>query len=288
VQSQLTASATTAGALISTERFLVPEFQREYAWQKDEYIEFWDDLHASLGDESYFLGLVILTAGEDRMQVVDGQQRLLTITLLAAALRHEAIRHRRRGLADQIESTFLKVLDYDSDDYVERISLSDPSDNSTLQRIVSSDADLSDPQPPGVGISARLLDAYSYLLRKVQEDLAAALTSPPSIDTEHRRSQGRQARTWVLGSQRAEKFQGELTKLLPGLLQHPPTLRGRAVAAPRSPGHYLGPGPEQPFGLHLVQGGIQRSGADPVPVACQFFGHPRAVHFASRGVVKHV
>jgi hypothetical protein len=172
VQSQLTASATTAGALISTERFLVPEFQREYAWQKDEYIEFWDDLHASLGDDSYFLGLVILTAGEDRMQVVDGQQRLLTITLLAAALRHEAIRHRRRGLADQIESTFLKVLDYDSDAYVERITLSDPSDNSTLQDIVSSDADLSDSQRPGVGISARLLDAYTFLLRKVQEDLA--------------------------------------------------------------------------------------------------------------------
>lgn len=172
MQSQLTASAMTAGALISTEHFLVPEFQREYAWQKDEYIEFWGDLHASLGDESYFLGLVILTAGEDRMQVVDGQQRLLTITLLAAALRHEAIRHRRRGLADQIETTFLKILDYDSDDYVERISLSDPSDNSTLQRIASSDADLSDPQPPGVGISARLLDAYTYLLEQVQEDLA--------------------------------------------------------------------------------------------------------------------
>ncbi len=174
MQSQLTASATTAGALISNERFLVPEFQREYAWQKDEYIEFWNDLRSGLGDESYFLGLVILTAGENRMQVVDGQQRLLTITLLAAALRREAVRHSRRGLADQIESTFLKVLDYDSDIYVERISLSDPSDNATLQRIVASDTvPTIDPRPRQPSSSTRLLESYLFLLDMVQEDLSA-------------------------------------------------------------------------------------------------------------------
>ncbi len=174
MQSQLTASATTAGALISTERFLVPDFQREYAWLKDEYIEFWNDLRSSLNDESYFLGLVILTASEDRMQVVDGQQRLLTITLLAAALRHEAIKHRRRGLADQIESTFLKVLDYDSDEYVERIALSDVTDNATLQRIINSDEPFTADAAGGDDgtISERLLESYTFLCNKVREHLS--------------------------------------------------------------------------------------------------------------------
>jgi hypothetical protein len=39
---------------------------------------------------------------------------------------------------------------------------------------------------------------------RLLEGCRAALTSPPSIDTEHRRSKGRQARMWVLGSQRTE------------------------------------------------------------------------------------
>jgi uncharacterized protein with ParB-like and HNH nuclease domain len=60
----------------------VPPFQREYSWARDEVAAFWDDLRASLDPESYFLGLVVLTDSPGRKAVIDGQQRLITLTLL--------------------------------------------------------------------------------------------------------------------------------------------------------------------------------------------------------------
>lgn len=176
MQSQLTANATPAGALLASARFLIPEYQREYAWQKDEYEEFWNDLSNSLDDDSYFLGLVILTAEDERMHVVDGQQRLLTVLLLAAAIKQEALTHNRSGLADQVDTTFLRALDYESDTYVPRITLSDPDDDRTLRDIL----DLGPGDPAIVNApeeddptSVRMSDAYNYLQTELHADLAS-------------------------------------------------------------------------------------------------------------------
>lgn len=76
--------------------FTIPLYQRPYAWDKEQATELLDDLIAALGDSKepidqinpYFLGTVVLIK-EDKpdAQVVDGQQRLTTITILIAALR---------------------------------------------------------------------------------------------------------------------------------------------------------------------------------------------------------
>lgn len=138
---QFNASAITAGSLISTNTFAVPPYQREYAWGPDQYSDFWTDIQRSLDDDSYFLGLVILTKDTgDRKLVVDGQQRLISITLLSAALYHEAVENRRQVLADRIQSDFLRAIDYQSDETVPRILLSDPADNRSLQRVVAGEA----------------------------------------------------------------------------------------------------------------------------------------------------
>jgi uncharacterized protein with ParB-like and HNH nuclease domain len=82
LQPPLNASASTAGALLSSSIFEVPQFQREYSWQEDQVSDFWSDLSKGLDSESYFLGLVILTDEGGRKHVVDGQQRLITLSLL--------------------------------------------------------------------------------------------------------------------------------------------------------------------------------------------------------------
>lgn len=136
--NQFNASAITAGSLISTSTFAVPAYQREYAWGADEYSDFWSDLQRSLSQDSYFLGLVILTKGPgDRKLLVDGQQRLISITLLSAALYHEALANQRQVLADRIRADFLRAIDYESDDTIPRIVLADPADNTSLQRVVA-------------------------------------------------------------------------------------------------------------------------------------------------------
>lgn len=72
--------------------FDIPAYQRPYAWTTEQAGELLDDLlNAALGDgdTDYFLGSIVLIKNENqpRSEVVDGQQRLTTLTILFCALR---------------------------------------------------------------------------------------------------------------------------------------------------------------------------------------------------------
>jgi Protein of unknown function DUF262/Protein of unknown function (DUF1524) len=72
--------------------FTIPDYQRPYAWGKDETLQLLDDLQRSLDrdtDEPYFLGSVVLVKekGVAAAEVIDGQQRLTTLTVLFSVLR---------------------------------------------------------------------------------------------------------------------------------------------------------------------------------------------------------
>lgn len=72
--------------------FAIPDYQRPYAWGKDETLQLLDDLGSSLDrdtDEPYFLGSVVLVKekGVATAEVIDGQQRLTTLTILFSVLR---------------------------------------------------------------------------------------------------------------------------------------------------------------------------------------------------------
>jgi hypothetical protein len=79
--------------------FRVPDYQRPYAWGTDQTEELIDDLFHAMGEREdvpvaqlapYFLGSVVLIkpAGTREAHIIDGQQRITTLTLLFAALRH--------------------------------------------------------------------------------------------------------------------------------------------------------------------------------------------------------
>ncbi|MFD6106959.1 DUF262 domain-containing protein, partial [Nocardia salmonicida] len=72
--------------------FTIPDYQRPYAWGKEQALQLLDDLEGSLArdtDEPYFLGSIVLVkVGSDaRAEVIDGQQRLTTLSILFAVLR---------------------------------------------------------------------------------------------------------------------------------------------------------------------------------------------------------
>lgn len=76
--------------------FAIPDYQRPYAWGKDETLQLLDDLQSSLDrdtDEPYFLGSVVLVKekGIATAEVIDGQQRLTTLTIVFAVLRDLAV-----------------------------------------------------------------------------------------------------------------------------------------------------------------------------------------------------
>lgn len=86
---------TIKAILNSGATYIIPRFQREYSWEKSNYQEFLEDMIKSLrildGEitpSDYFLGtmLFIGDSSSKEIQVVDGQQRLTTITILFSAL----------------------------------------------------------------------------------------------------------------------------------------------------------------------------------------------------------
>ena len=172
METPLNASARPAGALLSASTFEIPPFQREYSWENDEISDFWNDLRNALGDQWYFLGLIILTDSKGRKQVVDGQQRLLTLTLFAAALYHEAVKHGRKALAEKIQSDFLRSIDYATDETRPRVILSDNADNVTFQMILDAGSVQAVGEVDLDSISQKLGSAFKFLRDKLREDLA--------------------------------------------------------------------------------------------------------------------
>ena len=71
--------------------FQIPPYQRPYAWTEVEASELFDDLYDSYKGnqiEDYFLGSIVLIKEENKpyAEVIDGQQRLTTLTILLASI----------------------------------------------------------------------------------------------------------------------------------------------------------------------------------------------------------
>ena len=83
----------TLGELFANpRRFRLPWFQRAYSWQTQQVAQLVGDLLEAMtwaDDSAFMLGTLTLAAvsGQDGLAIVDGHQRLLTLTILAAVLR---------------------------------------------------------------------------------------------------------------------------------------------------------------------------------------------------------
>ncbi len=105
---------TIRDLLGSKRQFIIPRFQRAYSWDKKNYQEFLDDMIGNLiinnrkiSSSQYFLGTMLFignfTEGtEQEIQVVDGQQRLTTITIMFSALSDRFIELNENTLSRQI------------------------------------------------------------------------------------------------------------------------------------------------------------------------------------------
>ena len=75
----------------SDKHFLIPVYQRNYDWKKEQCKQLYDDLiEISKNNRTHFLGSIVSIYhddGEDREYlIIDGQQRLTTLSLLLLAI----------------------------------------------------------------------------------------------------------------------------------------------------------------------------------------------------------
>ncbi|MEI8250789.1 MAG: DUF262 domain-containing HNH endonuclease family protein [Synechococcus sp. ELA057] len=92
-------------------QFMVPAYQRPYAWGKNEAIELIEDLldaHETNPDTEYFLGSIVIVRkdGSPLAEVVDGQQRLTSLSILISVIRHlipEENEEDRRNIGEMLQ-----------------------------------------------------------------------------------------------------------------------------------------------------------------------------------------
>lgn len=85
--------------VFETGYYHIPRFQRPYSWEKEQVSEFWYDTIKD-SETDYFIGSIVVYKKTDELfGIVDGQQRLTTITMLLCAVRDAYIREDFENLA---------------------------------------------------------------------------------------------------------------------------------------------------------------------------------------------
>lgn len=113
IKTQLEASTFGIGQLITQRKiFIVPEHQRNYSWGLEQVEQFLADVIDALGREAqdYFIGLIVLK-GTDKgsWEILDGQQRLATTTMIYGAIREWLYARGFDTDAKQVESEYIGV-----------------------------------------------------------------------------------------------------------------------------------------------------------------------------------
>jgi uncharacterized protein with ParB-like and HNH nuclease domain len=151
-----------------TTQFVIPVFQRDYTWQAEpQCAQLWRDVLRAAGtggEAGHFLGAIVYVATGDslagftRWLLIDGQQRLTTLTLLLTALRDHILDTGWKGGDDdptprRIDAYFLKNVQEEGDR--EQKLILRRHDQATLRALV-------DGKELPQALSERIRENYNY------------------------------------------------------------------------------------------------------------------------------
>jgi len=107
-------SVESIGSLLNNNiEFRVPKFQRNYSWERDDVLHLWRDLMTTfmavkdkpkrVKAEQYLLGSIVLVPDDenDALSIIDGQQRLATLTLLFCVARDIMAEYGKNGESEK-------------------------------------------------------------------------------------------------------------------------------------------------------------------------------------------
>ncbi|MBH0288757.1 DUF262 and DUF1524 domain-containing protein [Helicobacter pylori] len=128
-----------------TNQFVIPIYQRLYSWKKEQCEQLWDDIIKIGGNDKmngHFIGSILyvrdgITHSNNPLLIIDGQQRLTTITLLFIALRNRSsdeVEILEKFSRQKIQNRYLINSDKDGDKKF-RLILSE-SDRDTLLSLI--------------------------------------------------------------------------------------------------------------------------------------------------------
>ena len=155
------------GHILEDNHLSVPKYQRSYAWEEKHVTDLFKDISTAIQqtEKEYFLGSIVMTGdSKDNLEVVDGQQRLATTTMLIAAIRDYFFHTGDKDRASQITTRFLMDKDLWSQEIIPRLHLNEIDHNFFAKKV------LTYPNDPGRNVSP---DRDSHKRIKEATELAA-------------------------------------------------------------------------------------------------------------------
>ncbi|MFA6186194.1 MAG: DUF262 domain-containing HNH endonuclease family protein [Phycisphaerae bacterium] len=158
------------GKFISDHQIAVPIYQRAYAWEEKNVEELLLDIDQS-HPHDYFIGSVVInqTKDEGHWEVVDGQQRLATITIIYSAIRDFLKENNDKKAADIIETDYICKTDIRSKQPVPKLSLGNDDNDYFLSRIIKSETKKKTKESHE-RIDKAYIVAYKFIKDKVRLD----------------------------------------------------------------------------------------------------------------------
>ncbi|WP_024750139.1 DUF262 domain-containing protein [Crocosphaera subtropica] len=164
------ASETSIRNLLEgTKQFQVPLFQRPYSWKKSHWDTLWDDLMSIYNEEvegSYFLGPIVtqsISATADGISpflIIDGQQRLTTLSILLASLRDKLKNANKKRVSDELHEFYLINKFKDNEDYFK--VLPTQADRDSYKALIDRENSLSH-----LNLNGQITKAHEYFIKKL-------------------------------------------------------------------------------------------------------------------------
>lgn len=170
----------TASALLNGDEkvlFKIPRYQREYSWGKSHWERIFDDLAEN--SNGYFLGSIICinqsddALSEQLLELVDGQQRLTTLSLLFAAI-YSKLFDRREQLDDEqkAELISLKYRLLLKKTKALRLELQSQNNNDKDFQYALALSNISgEVEPPANAGNRRIVKAFRYFEKRIDEHI---------------------------------------------------------------------------------------------------------------------
>ena len=156
-------------------QFIIPVFQRDYCWTEEQCKQLWEDVMSARSDKRHFLGSIVYIENDSRTDfqswlLIDGQQRLTTITLLLIAIRDHINEDDWEPSDDdsptseKLNSNFLKNQSESDKDRKFKLVLR-RKDNDTLRDLVENQFDVE----LSKDYSQLIVGAYEFFRQCLQE-----------------------------------------------------------------------------------------------------------------------
>jgi len=173
----------TIEQLLTMGYFKIPRFQRPYSWERAEVEDFWNDTIVE-SESEYFIGSIVLFKfGEGVFGIVDGQQRLTTITMFLCSLRNLLRDFGYMPLAQGLHRLVERPDINDKNQYVLQTETSYPF----LQEHIQNFGTLESNVEPG-DEELRLKEAFDYLNEGLK-GAASSIQGDTTLTDEKKRAQ---------------------------------------------------------------------------------------------------